>query len=297
MQKLDDSFYIYENGKRYLKPVYDYEEVKSFATPIDMPPFWIEMAGISRCDEKYHIERKNSRVIVCEYIISGSGTLRLNGRTYYPSAGDVYILPEFSDHEYYTDPSDPWVKVFFNVQGTGVSSMLKMFEFKDQVLFHGCEELSPIFEAFFQKTKEAVPIEEIMEECSCLYLKLLMRLYNQSQNFTKDSLEIQMLKDFIELNIDRELTIAEMSAAIYRSRDYVNKLVKRFYNVSLYAYYIDLRIEKAKALLQHTSLTIREVSERLGYQNSQYFAKQFRHITGVTPSYYRRTGRIEEDDS
>lgn len=286
--------YEYKDGKRYLKPVYDYEDVKSFVEPVDMPPFWIEMAGVSNCDERYSIVREESKVIVCEYIISGSGTLVIDGQTYYPETGDVYVLPQFMRHEYHADPDNPWVKIFFNVQGTGVSALLKAFGVKDQVLFSNCEDLYPLFDAFFSKTKEQIPVEEIMEECCTLYVRLLMRLRNKIQKTNQDSQEIQLLKEFIENNFDRELTIKEMASSIYRSRDYTNKLVKRYYNMSLYSYYINLRIEKAKALLQHTSISIREISERLGYQNSQYFSKQFRHVTGVTPSYYRRTGRVAE---
>lgn len=283
-------YYYYVDGRRYVRSVFDYEDVKSFEQSIDMPPFWIEMAGSSKCDEKYHIIREESYVVVCEYIIKGSGTLHVDDKTYYPSAGDVYILPQFARHEYYTDSSDPWVKIFFNVQGTAVSSMLEEFGLKDQVLFSNCEDLYPIFEAFYAKTQEEVPIEEIMEECCTLYIRLLMRLRNKIQSTSQTSLEIQRLKEFIDTNIHRELTIKEMSDSIYRSRDYVNKLVKRYYNVSLYTYYINLRIDKAKALLQHTSLSVREISERLGYQSSQYFSKQFRHVTGVTPSCFRRNG-------
>lgn len=286
--------YEYKDGNRYLKPVYDYEDVKSFVEPVDMPPFWIEMAGVSNCDERYSIVREESKVIVCEYIISGSGTLVIDGQTYYPETGDVYVLPQFMRHEYHADPDNPWVKIFFNVQGTGVSALLKSFGVKDQVLFSNCEDLYPLFDAFFSKTKEQIPVEEIMEDCCTLYVRLLMRLRNKIQKTNQDSQEIQLLKEFIENNFDRELTIKEMASSIYRSRDYTNKLVKRYYNMSLYSYYINLRIEKAKALLQHTSISIREISERLGYQNSQYFSKQFRHVTGVTPSYYRRTGRVAE---
>ncbi len=295
MPKLYVDQYEYKDGKRYLKPVYDYEDVKSFVEPVDMPPFWIEMAGVSNCDERYSIVREESKVIVCEYIISGSGTLVIDGQTYYPETGDVYVLPQFMRHEYHADPDNPWVKIFFNVQGSGVSSLLKAFGVKNQVLFSNCEDLYPLFEAFYSKTKEQIPVEEIMEECCALYVRLLMRLRNKIQKTNQDSQEIQLLKEFIENNLDRELTIKEMASSIYRSRDYTNKLVKRYYNMSLYSYYINLRIEKAKALLQHTSISIREISERLGYQNSQYFSKQFRHVTGVTPSYYRRTGRVEEE--
>lgn len=271
-----------------IKPVYEYEDVKCFAKPVDIPPFWIEMAGVSNCDERYYIFREESPVAVCEYIIKGSGTLHVDGSTYHPKAGDVYVLPQYVRQEYYTDPNDPWVKMFFNIYGTGVPAILKAFGLKDKVLFSECEELHPMFEAFYKKTMEDIPVEWIMEECCALFIRLLMRLHNKMAEKSENSVEAQTLKDFIDRNIHRELTIKEISDSIYRSPDYTNKLFKRHYEITPYAYYINLRIEKAKALLQHTSLSIQEISERLGYKNGQYFSKQFRHMVGMTASCYRR---------
>ena len=277
-----------------LEAVFEFEDVKSFVQPVDVPPFWIEIAGVSNCDGRYYILREESVCIVCEYIIRGSGTLKVDDRTFYPGEGDMYILPMYARHEYYTDLDNPWVKIFFNLNGTGVSSMLKAFGLKDQILFHNCEEFYPLFEAFYAKTKEDIPLEELMEECSVLFMRLLQRLSNKvrkSHQNSSYSEEAEKLKEFIEKNINKELTVKEIAASIYRSPDYANKLFNRLYGTSPYAYYITVRIEKAKALLQHTSLSVREISERLGYKSSQYFSKQFHRVTGMTANCYRRMGQ------
>lgn len=270
------------------KPKYQYEDVKCFAKPVDIPPFWVEMSGISNCDGRYYILREDSRVCVCEYIIKGSGTVLFNGKEYHPKAGDVYLMPQYTRHEYYTDPNDPWVKIFFNVYGTGISSMLNAFDVKDKVLFSNCEELHPLFERFFLKTQEDIPVEQVMRECNMLFIGILYCLHEKVKKKNETSEEAQKLKDFIDKNIERELSIREIADAIYRSPDYVNRLFKRYYETTPYAYYMHLRTEKAKALLQHTSLSIQEISERLGYKNSHYFSKQFRYATGMTATMYRR---------
>lgn len=273
------------------KPLYDYEDVKCFARPVEKPPFWIEMAGVSNCDDKYAIFRKESRIYVCEYIIKGSGTVILNGNIYHPKAGDVYLLPQYARHEYYTDAQDPWVKVFFNVYGTAVSSMLNAFGLKDQVLFSNCEDVHPLFEQILLKTREDIPAEQIMKECSMLFTGILYHLHEKIKKTNESSEEAQHLKEFIDKNVERELSIREIAGAIYRSPDYVNRLFKQNYGITPYAYYMNLRTENAKALLQHTSLSIREIAERLGYKNSQYFSKQFRYATGMTATMYRRKNK------
>lgn len=47
--------------------VYKFEDVYSFLVPEKMPPFWVEMAGVSYCNGYYHIDREESDVTVIEY--------------------------------------------------------------------------------------------------------------------------------------------------------------------------------------------------------------------------------------
>lgn len=273
---------------KIVKPLYDYEDVRCFARPIDKPSFWVEMAGISNCDDKYAILREQSSICVCEYIVKGSGTVILQGNTYHPKAGDVYLLPQYTRHEYYTNPNDPWVKVFFNVYGTGVSSMIQAFGLKEQVLFKDCEELRPLFEKIILKTRESIPDEQMMQELSMLFTGILYTLSEKTKKKQETNEEAQQLKDFIDRNVERELSIPEIAGSIYRSTDYANRLFKQYYNITPYAYYMKLRTENAKALLKHTSLSIGEIAERLGYKSGQYFSKQFRYATGMTATAYRR---------
>ena len=270
------------------KPLYDYEDVRCFARPVDTPCFWVDMAGISKCDDKYAILREESKICVCEYIVKGSGTVILKGKTYHPKAGDVYLLPQYTRHEYYTNPNDPWVKVFFNAYGTGISSMIEAFGLKEQVLFTGCEELYPLFKKIILKTRENLPSERIMQELSMQFTGLLYALSEKTKGKQQIPEDVQMVKEFIDRNVERELSIPEIAGSIYRSPDYVNRLFKQYYNITPYAYYMQLRTANAKVLLKHTSLSVREIAERLGYKNGQYFSKQFRYATGMTATAYRR---------
>lgn len=145
----------------------------------------------------------------------------------------------------------------------------------------------PFSKNFIKKTQENVPVDMIMEECCALFAKILMRLQDKVEKRNGSSDEAQALKDFIEQNIHRELTVKDMASAIFRSPDYVNKLFKRCYGTTPYSYYIELRIANAEALLRHTALSVSEISERLGYKSSQYFSKQFKHVKGVTASAFR----------
>lgn len=57
------------------------------------------------------------------------------------------------------------------------------------------------------------------------------------------------------------------------------------------AYWImDFTVREAKTLLKSTTLTVTELSERMNFPNSSFFARYFRRHTGVSPQEYRKGG-------
>lgn len=263
--------------------------------PKVLPLFWVEMTGMSNCNGSYNIERKCSDVVVVEYIVKGSGTLWVDGKHFVPTTGDIYILPFESDHKYFTDADDPWVKIFFNVQGKAVDHMLKGFGLQDTILYHDCEDLYPLFEQFFETTQHNLGVEEIMEKCCMIFSCLLMRLGNRigvsEQDYEKDA---RIIKEYIDNNCRQNLTIEMLARHIYRSNDYVNKVFQRNYMITPYAYYLEVKMANAQAMLQHTTLSVKEIAEQLGYVDSHYFSRQFHKITGMKATEYRRASVHQE---
>ena len=53
-------------------------------------------------------------------------------------------------------------------------------------------------------------------------------------------------------------------------------------------YILNIRIEKAKALLENTDLSISEISDMTGMQSQHYFSRIFKKYTNISPSEYRK---------
>lgn len=90
--------------------------------------------------------------------------------------------------------------------------------------------------------------------------------------------------------------IAEKRPAAYASRlnvsrVYLNEAVKAVTGVSVGAFIRGHVILNAKRLLLHTTLTINEISDKLGYDDYSYFIRLFRHETGITPAEFRKKPR------
>ena len=80
-------------------------------------PLHLYAAGITHPDRHYRIRRECSDITVLEYIVSGTGHLCVEDRSYTVHAGDVYLLHPFTSHDYHADWKDPWEKIWFNLSG------------------------------------------------------------------------------------------------------------------------------------------------------------------------------------
>lgn len=268
------------------------EDAYYFLLPGENPPFWVTHAGISYCDETYQMKRESSKVTVIEYIYSGTGTLQVENSEYHPSEGDVYILTEKSRHAYYPDKKDPWTKIYINLRGTAVAAMVQAFGLHKKVVYRNCRDLRFIFEEIFEVVKKDIEVEQVMEQCSMLVMKLLLRLCRHEMLEDDVPNEVQTVKRFIDNNYRKNLTMDEIAASVYRSNDYVKKQFKQYYGVTPYAYYLDVKVTHAKYLLRRTNLSIKQIADRLGYKSDRYFSKRFREITGETATQFRKNEKM-----
>ena len=94
-------------------------------------PIDISIVGETFCDENYYIERECSDLMALEYIVSGSGTLEINGQTLCPKANSVVLLTEGSRHRYFSDKNDLWHKYWIIFNGNVAHCLIDEFLPKD----------------------------------------------------------------------------------------------------------------------------------------------------------------------
>ncbi len=59
-------------------------------------------------------------------------------------------------------------------------------------------------------------------------------------------------------------------------------------NITIERFIILQRIERAKELLKYGELTLSEISYTLGYRSVPHLSSQFKSITGMTPSRFKK---------
>ena len=101
-----------------------------------------------------------------------------------------------------------------------------------------------------------------------------------------DTEKLYMVKAVIEKQYDNHLSHRALAQMVGTNESKLRAGFKQLHNQTIYEFQTSIRIEKAKELLENTSLKAKEVAMKVGYSNPDYFYKIFKKITGKYPSEY-----------
>ncbi|CAI6075674.1 response regulator [Cohnella sp. JJ-181] len=115
----------------------------------------------------------------------------------------------------------------------------------------------------------------------------LIRLLHDVK-YKKEKNSIREIESYLRQNYKREVTLQEIAERFYLSREYISRKFRQEFGLTITDYVTQVRIEKAKELLENPHLKVYEIADFVGYQNDKYFIKVFKRAEGVTPSEYVR---------
>ncbi len=114
------------------------------------------------------------------------------------------------------------------------------------------------------------------------------RFLSDAQNAAAENTTITLIRDYISKNYMNEmLSVKDISSHVFLSVSYVCTFFKNETGQTLNQYLTEYRMERAKELLGDPQYKISDVSSRVGYSDGNYFSKNFKKYTGLSPSDYR----------
>ncbi len=98
---------------------------------------------------------------------------------------------------------------------------------------------------------------------------------------------IRNAKKYIEDHYDKDISLDDVSRVVNISPYYFSKVFKEESGLNFIEYLTNIRIDKAKELLETTNLSIKEICVSCGYTDPNYFSRSFKKNVGVTPTEYK----------
>ena len=99
--------------------------------------------------------------------------------------------------------------------------------------------------------------------------------------------DILAARRYVLENLDRPITIDDLTAASHLSRSHLIGKFRRHYGRSPIDFLIHERIEKAKTYLLHSTKRVKEIARLCGFQSEYHFSKTFKKRTHMAPGQFR----------
>lgn len=97
--------------------------------------------------------------------------------------------------------------------------------------------------------------------------------------------------DYMMANIDGAINLSDIAQATNRSPSHVARMFRTELGMPPHRYLINLRVDKARRLLEKTSMSIAEIAYECGFSHQEHLTRLFRRHCDTTPAAYRRSKR------
>ncbi|MDD4527488.1 MAG: response regulator transcription factor [Candidatus Margulisbacteria bacterium] len=101
--------------------------------------------------------------------------------------------------------------------------------------------------------------------------------------------KIQRVMNFAERNVNKMVNLEDVAKLVYMSPKYLSRVFKQYTGMNFSRYKINIKIKHSKKLLENKGLSVEQISDNLGYENSESFIRIFKKYTKMTPTQYRKS--------
>jgi Transcriptional regulator containing an amidase domain and an AraC-type DNA-binding HTH domain len=268
-------------------------------------PFCIQY-GSHEKDLYMHTHADFSELVV---VINGTAMHKVDNEAYFIKKGDVFVISNDTMHGYentndfkicnimyrpdmFLSPdSDIRRSAGFHALFVIEPQLSKEHSFKNRLKLqlYDFEQVVRII-SIMVKEYESRPVgwKTMINSYFMLLVVILSRAYNMMPFDVKaDVINIAKSISFMECNYTTPISIQKLSAESNFSVRQFSRIFRDTYKMTPGHYILILRIQHACLLLKNTALSIAEIAFQSGFNDSNYFSRQFHKMFRITPSEYR----------
>ena len=146
----------------------------------------------------------------------------------------------------------------------------------------------------FRGIKQYYKYNSYKEYKICLrnYVLTLNDKIHDAHGQNKNNTQMKEAVEYILDNYEKDLNMAMVSNHISMNYSCFSQAFKEHTGTNFVNYIKEVRIEKAKELLQDTSKRVAEIGYAVGFENEKHFMKVFKSVTGISPTEYRKNSGL-----
>lgn len=247
----------------------------------------------------YRERRKPIDEYVLIYCIEGKGWYEVRGKRFEVKGNQFFVLPAGEAHTYAADKLQPWTIYWIHFTGDHApvysEGLIAPHDIRPSMNSR-INERQHIFEEIFYTLDRSTDRESLRYASSLLhyYLATMRYLYHYratTSSTTGDGHEetdiVSAAQHFMEENIERRLTLNQLAQYTGYSPSYFSQLFREQTGESPLARFNRMKIELACKLLKTTNMRVNQICHKVGIDDSYYFSRLFKQLTGYSPRQYR----------
>jgi len=256
-------------------------------------PLYVESVGFNPHQRAYH---RTDGYPYYHWLqtYAGEGQFIMAGQSITLKPGQGTLLLPGVPHEY-AALTPVWETYFLTFGGSLVQSILASMELHHSSLYH-LETPELFYELLHTLMDKSSHKPELTSSAGSAdvfqFLTLLKSCSHGRKTLTLNQRYQRLagLLQWLDENYDApDIGLSDMAEQLSMSPQYLNTLFRNTYGTSPYSYLLQLRLQKAKALLvQHSEQTIKSISSMVGFTDASHFIATFRRLEGMTPEQFKK---------
>ncbi len=249
-------------------------------------------------DLKFHFHNDYEVIFVTE----GEAELSITGKTVTIKKGDILFLNNNAYHnvKILKTPYNRYVATISSKaleNSFGKTNLFTLFKYNQNQLYNSIHlpnmfEIITLFDKIIQELgkEEDSFTENLIESYLGEILIYSWRSLNSPVYLEDDIIsKISKLQKILENNYQSNIKIQDICKDLYISTYYLTHRFTEIIGISPKQYLIQIRLNHAGKLLSNKSLSIAEVAEKSGFQDTSNFIRCFKNYFGTTPNSFRNT--------
>jgi len=155
---------------------------------------------------------------------------------------------------------------------------------------HQIAEITPFIKEIENELESNIPGRLFMASARFYsLLGQLCRMYsNEEVSHGRQLLRIGKALGFLENSLQKPVSLMELTDRTAMSVSTLNRTFKEATGYSPIEYHLRIRIKKAGEILCNSNFSVTEIAGSTGFNDSNYFSRQFKKIMGVSPLRFRK---------
>lgn len=247
----------------------------------------INLAYNAKYNSMWEIKRRKIKDYLITYIADGTADYYIDGQLYHVQKGCIIFISKDTSH-YANNASNSFHAIGFRfdfIDGAG-----NIMNYENHTSFVSrLTDTYPIIhnmDLILNHYKSDNSIEKHM--CKQAAYAIVFSIHKQMHQ----DIRFQKLNDYVNQNITNKISHDDIAKHTNLSKNYLNKIFKEKYNMTIKHYIFTKKMEYAKYLLIETNTKILDISSHLGYSDQYIFSNMYKKYWGVSPKVSRTQSRI-----